>query len=367
MKIICSRTELVKSLNISLRAVPVKTTIPVLECVLIRAEENRITFTTNDMELGIETEVAGLIEEEGMVAIDAKMFSEIIRKLTDDDVVIRTDEHFVVTILCGKAKFNIAGREGDDFTALPEIEKEDRITVFQRTLRQLILQTIFATAPNENNKLMGGELFQISGPLLKVVSLDGHRVAIRRVELKEMYGDKKVVVPGKTLNEISKILNGDNEDEVDIFFMKNHIVFELENTTIVSSIIEGEYFNVDRMLSSDYETKIRVNRTVLLNCLERSMLFVREGFKKPIIMDIRDGYMKLDIDSMLGSMDEDIDISKEGKDIFIGFNPKFLIDALRAIEDEEVTVYLQNSKSPCSIRDAEENYTYIVLPVNFTR
>lgn len=200
-----------------------------------------------------------------------------------------------------------------------------------------------------------------------MVSLDGHRISIRKVELKETYGDKKVIVPGKTLIEISKILSGETEDMVNIFFMQNHIVFELPGTTIVSRLIEGEYFKIDQMLSSDYETKIHVNRQVLLECIDRATLFVREGDKRPIILNIQDGYMKLNIDSALGSMDEDVDIDKEGKDIMIGFNPKFMIDAMKAIEEENVTVYFMNPKAPCIIRDENQNYTYLILPVNFTR
>jgi DNA polymerase-3 subunit beta len=367
MRIACSKSDLLKSVNIAMRAVPVHSTAPILECVLIHAEGKEISFTTNDLELGIRTVLNGDVQEPGTIAIDARMFSEIIRKLPEENVTIITDENLVATILCGKAKFSISGKTGEDFTALPQIEKEDFVSVSQFTLKQIILQTIFSISQGDNNKLMGGELFQISGTTLKVVSLDGHRISIRKVELKEAYGDKKVIVPGKTLIEISKILAGETEDMVNIFFMQNHIVFELPGTTIVSRLIEGEYFKIDQMLSSDYETKIHVNRQILLECIDRATLFVREGDKRPIIMNIQDGFMKLNIDSALGSMDEDIDIDKEGKDIMIGFNPKFMIDALKAIEDENVTLYFMNPKAPCIIRNEEQSYIYLILPVNFTR
>ena len=365
MKVICSKSELLKSMNISMKAVPSKTTMPILECVLIDASTNIIKFTTNDMELGIETLVNGTIVERGIIAIDAKMFYEIIRKLPDNDVTITSDDNYNVTILCEKAKFNIGAKSGDDLSNLPYIEKEDCITISQYTLKEVVRQTIFCTAPNENNKLMTGELFDISGDMLKVVALDGHRIAIRKIQLKESYSDKKVIVPGKTLSEISKILSGEIEDMVNIFFTKNHIVFEFDNTVVVSRLIEGQYFRVDQMLSNDYETKVKVNKKELLDCIDRATLFVKEGDKKPIIINILDGFMKLNIDSQVGSMDEDVDIDKEGKDILIGFNPKFLIDALKVIDDEEIYMYLMNPKAPCFIRDENETYTYLILPVNF--
>lgn len=365
MKLICSKSELLKSVNISLKAVPSKTTMPILECILINASSGNIIFTSNDMELGIETQVKGTVEEKGIVALDAKIFADIIRKLPDNDVIITTDERLNTTIVCEKAKFTIPGKDGEDFSYLPVIEKNDCITISQFTLKEVIRQTIFSIAANENNKLMTGELFEIKNNIMKVISLDGHRIAIRKIMLKDSYSDKKVIVPGKTLSEISKILSGETEDMVDIFFAENHIVFEFDNTVVVSRLIEGEYFRIDQMLSSDYETKIHINKREFLNCIDRASLLVKEGDKKPIIIDISDGSMQLTIHSQIGSMDEDIDIEKEGKDILIGFNPRFLMDALRVIDDEEITIYLVNPKAPCFIKDEEENYIYLILPVNF--
>ena len=367
MKIICSKSSLLKSVSIVLKAVPSKTTMPILECILMDATTNQIKFTTNDMELGIETIVEGTIEEKGMVALDAKIFYEIIRRLPDNDITIKTDEKYTATITCEKAKFNIPGKSGEDFAYLPMIEKDEPLTISQYTLKEMIRQTIFSIAVNENNKLMTGELFEIKNNCLKVVSLDGHRIAIRKMPLKREYSDRKVVVPGKTLSEVSKILSGEVDDQVSIYFTKNHILFEFDQTMVVSRLIEGEYFRIDQMLSSDYETKLKINKKEFLDCIDRATLLVREVDKKPIIINITDDDMELRIDSAMGSMNEEIDIEKEGKDIMIGFNPKFLIDALRVIDDETVTIYLVNPKAPCFIRDDEENYTYLILPVNINQ
>jgi len=365
MKIICSKSNLVKGVSIVSKAVPSKTTMPILECILIDATTDIIKLTANDMELGIETIVEGDILSKGMIAIDAKIFSEIVRKLPDNEVVIETDENLQTTITCEKAKFNISSKAGDEFSYLPYVEKSETITLSQFTLKEIIRQTIFSIADNDSNKLMTGELFQIDGNMLRVVSLDGHRISIRKTELKESYGPRKVVVPGKTLMEVSKILSGEVDSEVTISFTNNHIVFEFDQTVVVSRLIEGEYFRIDQMLSSDYETKVKINKRELLNCIDRATLLVKEGDKKPIIINILDEAMELKMKSQIGTMDEEIMISKEGKDLLIGFNPKFLIDALRVIDDEEVTLYLMNPKAPCFIKDDKEMYVYLILPVNF--
>ena len=350
MKITCLKSELLKSINISLRAVPVRSTMPVLECILIDATHQDIRFITNDMEMGIETRVQGRISEPGVLAINAKMLSDIVRKLPDNNVTIISDENYNVRINCEKAKFAIGGESGEDFAYLPVVERDTCVTISQFSLRQVILQTIFSIASGETNKLMTGELFEIKNDRLRVISLDGHRISIRRVDLKESNTDNKVIVPGKTLQEISKIMNGDHDDMVNIYITENHILFEMPDTTIVSRLIDGEYF-----------------KKTFQDCIDRATLFVKEGDKKPIILEFTEGNCNLSIESPLGAMNEDIDIEKDGKDLTIGFNPRFMIDALKAIEDEDITLYMTNAKSPCFIRDDEDNYTYLVLPVNFTR
>ena len=280
--------------------------------------------------------------------------------------MIETDDSFKTTITCEKAKFNIVGKSGEDFSYIPYIERKEPITMSQFTLKEVIRQTIFSISDNDNNKLMTGELFEINGDEFKIASLDLHRVSIRKIQLKESYDDMKAVIPGKTLSEVSKILTGGMDDNVDIYFTKNHVLFELENTIIISRLIEGNFYNINQMLTNDYETKVRINKKELLNCIDRATLLVKEGDKKPIIINIGDELMELKIKSQIGSMNEEIMITKEGKDLLIGFNPKFLIDALRVIDDEEIDIYLVNPKAPCFIKDSEEKYIYLILPVNFT-
>ncbi|MCR4788837.1 MAG: DNA polymerase III subunit beta [Lachnospiraceae bacterium] len=366
MKLICSKSNLLNGVNIVSKAVPNKTTMSILECILIDASEDKIRLIANDTELGIETVIKGIIEEKGKIALDAKILFDIVRKLDDQDVVIECDSSLKTFITCGKAKFTIIGKPADEFTYLPNVEKIDSITVSQFTLKEIIRQTIFSIADNDNNKIMTGELFEVNGDVLKVVSLDGHRISIRKINLKTDYPSKKVIVPGKTLNEISKILSGDTNKEVNIFFTGKHIIFEFDETIVVSRLIEGEYFKIDQMLSSDYETKMSINKKELFDSIDRATLLVKEGDKKPIIINIADEKIELKINSTVGSMNEEISVKKQGKDLMIGFNPKFMIDALRVIDDEEIDIYFVNPKAPCFIKNAEESYIYLVLPVNFT-
>ena len=365
MKIVCSKSELVKGVNIVSKAVPTRTTMAILECILIDASTNEIKLTANDMEIGIETIIEGNIEERGIIALDAKLFGDIVRKLPDNEVTIESDVTYKTTISCEKANFNLVGKSGEDFAAIPMVTRNKPIVISQFTLKEVIRQTIFSIADNDNNKIMMGELFDIKANNLKVVSLDGHRISIRNIELKESYEDKKVIVPGKSLNEISKIIGGSVDEDVNIYISDNHIVFEFDKTTMVSRLIDGEYFKIDQMISSDYDTKLSINKKEILDCIDRATLLVKEGDKKPIIMNITNGNMELSINSVIGSMKEDIEINKEGKDIMIGFNPKFFIDALRVIDEDKIDIYMVNPKAPCYIKDADNRYIYLILPVNF--
>lgn len=365
MIIKCMKKNLLTGVQTVHKAVPSKTTMSILECILVTANREGIKLTANDMEIGIETRIEGSVMEEGVIALDARIFLEIVRKLPDSEIMIETDENMVASIRCEKSIFNIICKSGDDFSYLPTVEKKEPLIISQFSLKELVRQTIFSISDNDNNVIMTGELMEVNHNELKMVSLDGHRISIRKIALKNEYENKKVIIPGKTLNEISKIVSGETEKDIFIYFTDKHVLFEFENTIVVSRLIEGEYFNIEQMLSSDYETKVEVNKKLFLDCIDRATLLVKEGDKKPIIININDTDMQLKINSAVGSMNEEINIVKSGKDIMIGFNPKFLIDALRVIDDEIVSLYMVNPKAPCFIRNEEESYIYLILPVNF--
>lgn len=364
MKISCSKQVLMNGINIVSKAVSTKSTMSNLQCILIEASLNDVKLIANDIELGIETIIEGEVKEPGRVALDAKLFSEIIRKLPDSEVLIETNANSQANIRCERSNFNIPGTSGDDFNYLPEVERDKHITLSQFTLKEVIRQTIFSISDQENTKIMTGELFEVNGDQLKVVSLDGHRISIRKVQLKESFDGFKVIIPGKTLMEVSKILNGGTEDDVVLYVTDKHVLFEYDNTKVVSRLLEGEFYKIDQMLSNDYETKFKVNKKEFTNCIDRASLFIKESDKKPIILNIENSSIYMKINTAMGSMNEEIEINKEGKDLKIGFNPKFLMDALRVIDDEEITIYMMNAKSPCFIRNEDNSYIYLILPVS---
>lgn len=363
MKISIIKSNLLQGINTVSKAVSNKTSFPILSCILVEAVGGVIKLTANDMEIGIESYVDGNIIEEGKVALEAKLFSDFIRKLPDSEVVIDVDSNFRTTIRCERLHFSISGKPGDDFSSLPFVSKERCITISQFSLREVINQTIFSILDNENNKIMTGELFEVENNRLSVVSLDGHRISIRYINLNGQNPDVSVIVPGKSLSDLSKIMSGGVEDSVNIYFNENNILFEFDNTKVVSRLIEGEYFRIKSMLSMDVQTKMKINKKELLDSLDRASILIKDSDKKPIRMSIEDGVLGVKIDTLIGSLNEELDIDKEGSNLTIGFNPKFIIDALRAIDDENVTIYFSKKMQPCIIKDDEETYIYLILPM----
>lgn len=364
MKITCKKSIFQKAISTVSKAVSVKTTMPILECILIDATLSTIKLTANDMELGIETTMDGEINERGLYAVNAKMLGEIVRKVPEDTVTLETTDADTVIIRSGKYEARIEGHPGEEFSFLPDVEREEFIEISEFSLRESIRQTIFSIADDDSKPMMTGELVEIADDVFKIVSLDGHRISMRRILLKDNYSPRRVIVPGKTLQEISRIIAGNPDESIKIYFSKNHILFEFENTLVVSRLIEGEYYKVDQMLSSDYETKVMVNKKDLLEGIDRATSFIRDSDKKPIILTIQDDRMGLKLRSQIGGMNDELAIEKTGKDLKIGFNPKFLIDALRVIDEEQVDLYFMNAKSPCFIKDENQNYVYLILPVN---
>lgn len=367
MKIVCSKSNLSNGVNIVSKAVPVKSSMSILQCILIKAEKGIITLTGNDGDLGIETVIEGQIIEEGTVALDAKFFSEIVRKLPDNEVQLEVENNFVTKITCEKAVFNLIGKDGEDFPALQKVNKTESILISEFSLREVIRQTIFCLAENNANKMMCSELFEINNDVLKVVALDGYRIAYRKISLKNTYPNIKVIIPGKTLNEISRILIGDSDKEVVIYFEKNFVLFETENSKIVSKLVDGQYFNYEQMLNNDYETRINVRKKDLFEGIDRGTLMLREGENKPIVFDVSDNSIDISIKTMVGEMKENINCQKNGKDIAIAFRPKFFLDVLKVLDEEEIDLYMINAKSPVIIRDEDNTYNYFILPVNFIK
>ena len=366
MKFTVKTKELASGINTVIKAIPSRGTMQILECVLVKAESDSLELTGNDMNLGIRTIINADVEEMGTVAIEAKMLNDIISKVPADTINIAVNESdYSVSIKSGRAKFNIGGIDPSSFTDMPEVNVSKFIEIEQSQLRTLVQGTIFAAA-TDGNKMMSGELFWLKDGELKTVALDGHRVAIRKIKV-DSDDEWKVVVPGKAIQDISKLLAKDDGRKIKIGTTRNHIVFKFDDTYITSLLIDGEYFDINRMMTEDYNSLVTVDKSEIMDVLGRSFLFTREANKKPVIMDIHGDSIGISIESTMGKMNDEISAEVEGEEVMIGFNPYFLMDAIKTIESDYVRMYILSAKSPCFIRDEESNYCYVVLPVFFAK
>lgn len=368
MKFVTSKSSFINGINIVNKAIPSNTTMEILKNIKISVSSNGIKLLANDMDMAIETFIEGEVNDPGEIAVDAARINNVLRGLPDNDIIVETINDSEIKITYNKERNSysiIKYINTDEFPELPNFSKDNPVKISQFSLKELIRTTIFSISDNETNKIMTGELFEIKGNIIKVVSLDGHRISIRKLELSESYGDYSVIVPGKALKELNKILSSEIDKEVVIYINNNNIVFEFDENVVVSRLIDGEYFKIDHMISSDYTVKVNVNKKELLDGINRALPFVNEGDKKPVKFNFEGDSLTMSISSLEGGNNDYINIDKEGNDVLIGFNPKFIIDALRVINDETVNIYMINSKAPCFIKDEEESYIYLILPVNF--
>ena len=361
MELKIKQEELQNSINIALKAVPNRTTLSILECIMITAENDEVRFTASDTELGIETFLPNAeIKEGGSLCVDAKTISAIVNKLPNGDVTLKSGENDTLTIRCGKSRFNIATKASDDFPSLDIVERKNGVTLEQETLKEIVRQTVFATSVSDNNRLMCGENIAIDGDKLKITALDGHRIAIREINLDKEYEPMSAVIPSKTLQEIIKLLSS---GKIEIYFTDSMVSFHFDQTTVSSRLLEGEYFAVDKMITKDFSTTIKVDKQELYSCLDRAILLIKEMDRKPVIFTIGDT-LKAEITTQLGSMDEEIEVEADGQTGWnIGINPRFINDVLRVLDEDKVSIYLNDSKSPCYING--DGYCFCILPVKF--
>ncbi|OON97940.1 MAG: DNA polymerase III subunit beta [Epulopiscium sp. Nele67-Bin005] len=364
MHIICTQENLLNSINIVLKAVSTKTTLPILQCILLKTNDVGVTLVGTNLELGIESNLDANIIEEGTIALEAKIFSEIIRKMPSGEVELKLDvSNHMVTIICQKSKFKIASHEVSVFPKLPKIATTTEYSIEQCLLKDMIRQTIFSVSQEDTRPVLTGELFEIRDGLFNVVAVDGFRIAYRCTSVEGEMPDIAVVVPAKTLNEISKILLADPE-EIKFYVDENHIMFDLGESRVVSRLLEGEFLKYQQVFSQDYETCITLNRKQLLMSIERAALISREGKKNPIKIEINEEQMVITSQTELGAVREELDIVLQGKRLNIAFNPKYLIEILKAIEEEVVVINFISSLTPCIIRpEIGNHFKYLVLPI----
>ena len=367
MKIVCYKDNLLKALNSVVKGVASKTTNPILEGILIQTNDNQIKLTTYDMELGIEYIIDSEVKQQGSTVVNAIMFSEIIRKLPDSEIYITLNENNLLEIECEGALYKLTTMNPDEFPELPKIEVENSIDLEQNMLKNMIKRTIFAVSTEENRQIFTGCLFEVENNKLNVVAVDGFRLALRSIYLPVKVSDFKAVIPGKTLNEINKILS-DSFENIKIGISKNQALFEMENCKIVSRTLDGEFLNYKSVIPSTWETRIRVNKNNLQDSFERISLISASSIEKekkyPVKVSVDIGKILISCTNQTGEAKEEIFISTEGKNIEVGFNPKYFLDALKSIDDEEVFVEFGTNISPCLIKPIQNNeYVYMILPI----
>lgn len=360
MRIITDKSTLLEGINIVQKAVPSKTTLPILEGILFQAKNGKLTLVSTDLEMGIETTSSVDVIEQGSTVVSSKIIGEIVRKLPDSDVEIETIDNFVY-IKSENSEFKVLSFSTEEFPELPSVSREKGLSLTSSMLKEMIKQTIVAVSNDEIRPILTGVLMEVDGNQVTMVALDGFRMAVR---VASALNDEnfKAVIPGKTLVEIGKILN-DTEDPVSIFISRNQILFHIGETTVVSRLLEGEFINYKQLLPTEYKTKIVLKKENLLDACDRAALFAKDS-NNSIKFEIYDDMMNIKSNSDNGDVHEQINISKTGDDIEIAFNPKYLIDALRVINREEIVVEFTTSVSPSIIKPLKDSeFLYLVLPV----
>ncbi|MCI8342633.1 MAG: DNA polymerase III subunit beta [Firmicutes bacterium] len=364
MKFTCKKDALQNAINIASKAVNPKSTLPILECILIKIGENFVELMSNDMEMAIKTApIEAETEGEGTAALEAKIFGEIIRRVNGETVTIDIDENKNATIKSGSSEYKIMIQSGDEFPDIPTVEQQVSYKVSQKDLKDVIIKTIFSVSSDESKMALTGELIEISEDGISAVAVDGYRISYKKVPAENSGKPEKVIVPAKTLRELSKILS-ENDESAEIFITDKHVLFDLEGNILVSRVINGEFIKYEQTFTNDFKTKIVIEREGFISALERASIVGRDSRKVPVKINIEQDSLTITSQSDFGSANEELSVEFEGENIKIAFNPRYLIDALRAIESEKVSVSFNSPLSPCIVRPEEGDLCkYLILPL----
>ena len=370
MKIICEKENLLKGLTNVLKVSASKTTMPILQGILLQTNNDELKLTTYDLEIGIEFVLECKIEEQGAIVVDSRMFSEIIRKLPNSEIRIELLENNILEIECQDSLYKLSTMNPDEFPELPKIDVEQSIKVADFKLKSMIKKTLFAISLDETKPIFTGSLLEVLKDKVNLVSIDGFRMAFASEALLTSNEPFKAVIPGKTLSEINKIL-GEEGLEVTIGVAKNQMMFEIENCKVISRLLEGDFINYENVIPKTRETRIKVKTQEIITVLERASLVsfsMEEKSKKfPTKFHVEVGKLTLTCSGSLGNSKEEMYLETEGKELEVGFNHKYMLDALKACDDEDVYIDFATSIAPCLIRPIEnETYLFMVLPVRLS-
>ncbi len=367
MNIKCNLKDLINGLNMVSIASINKTTMPILEGVLIEAFNNTMKLTTNNLEIGCEHTFNCQIKEEGKTVVDIKMLNEIVRKIDDVDVEIFVQEN-LFTLKSVNGIFKLTTMNAAEYPKLPVFNVENNVELKQYIFKDMLKKAIFCVSSDENRPIYNGALVKVEENILTIVAVDGFRLALRKNLSETKINDFKAIIPGKTLNELLKILTDIEKDKIIIGVNKNQALFKMGQTVIISRVIEGEFLNYNGIIPEKYDTKIKVKTKSLLDSFERVALFAKENKEKdkksPVKMQIEIDGIVLSCASDTGDAKESISAVVEGNNLEIGFNPRYVIEALRAIEDQEISIEFTSNISPVLIKPTVGNgYIYVVLPI----
>jgi DNA polymerase-3 subunit beta len=365
MKVICSRDRLMEGISTVQKAVATRSTLPVLDGILIEAE-NGVKLTGYDLETGIECIVEADVPEAGSLVINSRMFGEIIRKLPEDIVTIESGDNFSMKIECGSTHFSIRGQSSDDYPKIPVVEDAKQLTMKQHLLKDMIRQTIFAVSTDESRPTLNGVYFNSCEKSVEMVSIDGFRLAMRRNEFEDELPEMSFIVPGKALSEVGKILLSTHDDDVDIYPSRNHIMFDTGRVKLVARLIQGEYMNYRSILPQTAETTITISPQVLMSAVERASLIISsEDRRYPVrLVTSDDDVMVVSASTEIGTLREEIQVSMQGSKIDIDFNPRYFLDALKVIDEDEISIVFNGNMGPCVLKPLDSReFAYLVLPL----
>jgi len=363
MKFSCEKHLLQAAVNTASRATATKSTIPALEGILIEAGE-KVKFTGYDLKEGIYTAITTDVQEPGSAVLGARILGEIVRSLPDGVVTLSVEKGTLALIKCGKAEFSIIGTAAEDYPEIQPVEEGFSFSLEQKTLKSIINQTNFAVSSNESRPVYTGSLFEIEQGTLNVVSVDGYRLALRREFLKDTSDSKSFIVPGTALSDVEKIC-ADSDDKVIITVGAKHIRFSFGETVLISRRLEGEFLNYKRSLPESFNTYAIVDRGEFQRIVERVSLMIDDKVKSPLRCKFTDDGIELLCVTSLGRAEDSISTNVSGSALEIGFNNRYLLDAVKAASAEKLKICLGSGTSPCIIvpENEEGSFLYMILPV----
>ena len=366
MKFICNRNKLTEAVTNVQRAVSSKSTIPALEGILIKANNNSITLFGYDLEICITTTIDATVQEEGSSVIKAKLFSDIIRNLPEEIISVEVDDKNIVYINCGKANFKLVGMPAEDYPEVPVIRSTDTININGEILNSMIKQTIYAVADTDVKPINKGTLFEIENRTFRMVSLDGYRLAVRTEKI-DYDGEKNIVVPGKSLSEVSKLIDGETEN-IEINSSSRHIIFKIDSYSVISRLIEGQFINYKASIPETHITELKINTRKLIDTIDRLSLLLTDKMKSPIKCVIDNSTITASCNTPLGQAEDQIEVSMTGENVEIGFNNKFLLDALRYSETDEIIMELTGATKAVVIKPTEgDSFLFMLMPMRLSR